>query len=231
MRRLRSLLLVIMLGTSASVRAEHRAEDAPQPLTPLSVPAIQDELRSYLRKELRGGVVLMAMGAPGIAIGGGLLAQDRALWRGFAYPLLIIGALEFAGGLLFSARTPRQLRQLEQGFASNPHVTREQELKRMGRIKLQFTMIEALEVSLLVGGVGLAAAGGAARNETLTGVGLGLALESAGLLVFDVFAAARAEHYRHSLERLQISAAPILAPSVSASPISLGTQLIVRGAF
>ncbi len=235
MLALRARILVILTFVTAFLLrfAEARAEPPAASVlaTPLSLPELQHEMHQYLHKEMRGGFVLMAMGAPAVALGGGLLAQDRALWRGFAYPVLIIGALEFAGGLLFSARTPRQVRQLERGFAEDPQATRATELRRMRRINLQFTLIEAIEVTLLAGGVGLAAVGGGTRNETLTGVGLGLALESAGLLVFDVFAGQRANQYHHSLERLQISAAPIVAPAVSQPPISMGTQLVLRGKF
>ena len=229
--RARILVVFTFVVTLFVSLAEVWAETPDLLATPLSLPELQDEMHQYLRKEMRGGFVLMAMGAPAVALGGGLLAQDRALWRGFAYPVLIIGALEFAGGLLFSARTPRQVRKLERDFAEAPIATRDAELRRMRRINLQFTLIEALEVTLLTGGIGLAAVGGVTRNETLTGVGLGLALESAGLLVFDVFAGQRATQYRHSLERLQVSAAPIVAPSVSQSPLSVGTQFVLRGSF
>ena len=61
-------------------------------------------------------------------------------------------------------------------------------------------LIEALELTLLVGGVAMAATGAGIRNQTLSGVGLGLALESGGLLIFDLYAGRRALRWTHSLE-------------------------------
>ena len=159
-------------------------------------------MHEYFGKELRGGLVLVGMGAPSVALGGGMLAQDRPLWRGFAFPTLIIGALELGGGILFAARTPKQVRVLDQGFAQNPQLTRDRELRRMRRVNTQFSLIEILEVSLHLGGIGMAAVGGGIRNETLTGIGLGLSVQSMGLLLFDIFAARRALRFTNSLERM-----------------------------
>lgn len=177
----------------------------PEPIAeaPMPLDELRSDMRRYFREEKRGGAVLMGMGAPGVAIGGGLLAQGSDTLRGVGYPLLVIGALELVGGLIFYTRTNRQVAKLDAGLTGDTWATRNLELKRIRRVNLQFTLIEALELTLLVGGVAMATAGAHTRNETLTGVGLGLSLESAGLLVFDLYAGRRALRWTRSLERFQ----------------------------
>lgn len=208
MKPTRKLLFCVAAAALQSAAGEARADEPLAPQAPISVDELRADMHRYLAEEKRGGAVLMGMGAPAVALGGGLLAQDQPLWRGFAYPVLIVGALEFFGGLLFYARTNRQRAQLDRGLTSQPLVTGRAELQRMRRINLQFALIEALEISLIVGGTAMAAAGGATRNDTLTGVGLGLAAEATGLLAFDLFAAHRAHRYTSSVERFQVSASP-----------------------
>lgn len=194
---------------------------ADEPEGSLSTEGLREELHRYFRAEKRGGAVLSGMGAPAVALGGGLLAQDRELWRGFAYPVLVIGALELIGGVIFYARTDRQVALLDRGLSTRPRGTRDAELGRMRRVNLQFSLLEGLEVTLLVGGVVLAAAGAAARSETTIGVGLGLSLQSAALLTFDLFAARRAHRYTDSLARLQLTAGPSLAPAGAAGGLTV----------
>jgi hypothetical protein len=75
----------------------------------------------------------------------------------------------------------------------------------MRRINVQFALIKGLEMVLLVGGVAMAAAGAGVREQTVSGVGLGLALQSAALLTFDLFAARRALRYTDSLTRFSMA--------------------------
>ena len=166
---------------------------------PLS--ALRGDMRDYFAREQRGGIVLMAMGAPAVALGASLLVDTPDLWKGMAYPLLILGGAEFIGGLIFAARAPAQVRALESGFSTQPLATQAGELKRMQRVNRQFFLIQIVEVALMAGGIAMSAAGGAIKNDALTGVGLGLAIEGSGLLLFDVFAAARAMRFHDSLRR------------------------------
>lgn len=229
MRTKRELLLGgILAAVLAGAEAAHADETQP-----LSTEELRADMHRYLSEEKRGGAVLMGMGAPAVAVGGGLLAQEQPLWRGFAYPVLIMGALEFCGGLLFYARTHRQRAALDRALTQQPAATGRAELARMRRINLQFSLIEALELTLIAGGTAMAAAGGAMRNETLMGVGLGLTVESLGLLAFDLFATRRAHRYTRSVERFQVSASPNLAPAGTGMKggATVSLSLLFSGAF
>ena len=65
----------------------------------------------------------------------------------------------------------------------------------------QLTNAQHNEVVLMAGGIVTAAVGSAYKQDTVTGVGLGLSTEAAGLLLFDIFAARRALRFTESLER------------------------------
>ena len=228
-------LLAAPLPTRANVPAratghppEPDASIAAQAPGPVPTDALRGELHRYLSEEKRGGLLLMAMGVPAMALGSGLLAQDRALGRGFAYPVLVVGALELLGGLVFYARTDRQRARLSAGLTARPRETIRAEQARMRRINLQFSLLEALELTLLVGGVAMAAAGAGTRQETVLGVGLGLSVQSAALLTFDLFAARRALRYTHALE---LTAGPSVAPGGAASGPSGGVSVALRGSF
>lgn len=201
-------------GPQASSQSAQQGPMLPEQTVPPAAPPMSElrrDLRSYFAAEQRGGLVLMAMGAPAVALGAGLLVDTPDRWRGLAYPLLILGGVEFIGGLLFAARTPGQVRTLEHGLATQPKVALAGEWKRMQRVHRQFLVLEIVEVLLMTGGLALAATGGATKTDTLTGVGIGLAIEGSGLLVFDVFAAARARRYSDSLGR-SLAAATASAP-------------------
>lgn len=152
----------------------------------------------------------MAMGAPAVALGAGLLVDSPDLLRGLSYPLLILGGVEFVGGLIFAARTPSQVRALNVGLSTRLPAALAAERARMRRVNRQFLLLQIVEVAVMSGGLALSVAGAASKNDTLTGVGLGLAIESTGLLIFDVFAAARAHRYTDSLQRDVTVAAPTM---------------------
>lgn len=193
--------IVAALTLSAPAQADETLPDAAAQTTPQPVAALQADMQQYFRAELRGGIVLVGMGAPAVAIGAGLLTQDSALWRGMAYPLLVIGGLELIGGLFFAARTPAQVRKLERGLATTPRVTQAAELARMRRVNRQFTAIEIFEVVLMAGGIVTAAVASAYKQDTVTGIGLGISAEATGLLLFDIFASRRALRFTESLQR------------------------------
>jgi hypothetical protein len=71
----------------------------------------------------------------------------------------------------------------------------------MRRVNRQFTAIEVFEVVLMAGGLVTAAVASAYKQDTLTGIGLGISTEATGLLLFDIFASRRALRFTESLER------------------------------
>lgn len=111
---------------------------------------------------------------------------------GHGLALLLFALLELGIGCGLAWRTPGQAAALVEGLDRTPAVTLAAERTRMATVERNFRIVKVVELALLALGAGLVLLGGRAA---LTGIGLGLVLEAALLLVFDVFAAARAADY------------------------------------
>jgi hypothetical protein len=163
---------------------------------------IQTAMHDYFAGELREGWVFAGFGAAGV--GGGALAAFAAkddFYRGAGWPVLAIGAIQLAAGVVLLFRTSRQIEERDRLLATAPRSFYELERPRMEKVRREFGLLEIGELGLTAVGVGLAALGGARRDHTIAGVGVGLAFESALMLAFDGRASMRADVYSGALER------------------------------
>jgi lipoprotein signal peptidase len=90
-------------------------------------------------------------------------------------------------------RTSNQVAALEQGLSTSPAATVSAESTRIAGVNRIFRIVKVVEVVLILGGLLLALL--LPQPRTWAAVGLGLMLEAAVLLVFDVFAHHRALVY------------------------------------
>ena len=75
----------------------------------------------------------------------------------------------------------------------------------MDGVQTQFTVLKLVELGMIAGGAGLAYYGYRRGWGRLQGAGLGIALEAAATLAFDVWASRRADRYRDRLGSLVIA--------------------------
>lgn len=140
-------------------------------------------------------------------LGLGLVAMATTLWlwrssgpfRAMAIPLALIGLVQLGIGVGLLARTDGQVATLRRQLAGSPGPARDQELGRMERVNRSFRVIELVEAVLIAGGVILALT---LRGRTAAAVGMGLLVQAAVMLVFDLFAEHRALVYTDWLRRL-----------------------------
>lgn len=162
--------------------------------------SISPELLSYFTAEKHGAALIAAIGAASVALAA-YLWLGRGSFRAMAWPLVLIGAAEIALGAGLLLRTDPQVRRLEEGFGSTPQAAVESERRRMTKVNRSFKVIQAVEVALLVVGLGLAF-GFRSRHPAWAAVGMGLVLQAAVTLVFDLFAEHRALVYTRWLVEL-----------------------------
>jgi hypothetical protein len=158
------------------------------------------ELLGYFTAEKHGAVLIGAFGI----ISAGFAAYlwfTHSPFRAMAWPLLIIGAGQLALGAGLLIRTDSQVARLQAGLRFSPQVTVQSELARMKRVNRSFKVIEAVEVLLLLAGLFLALALGS-RHLAWAAVGMGLLVQAAITLVFDLFAEHRALVYTRWLVAL-----------------------------
>jgi hypothetical protein len=150
----------------------------------------------------RNSVIPFAtMGAATVIGGGLLLATDSKVGQGAAWPLLTFGALEIVGGLIFALRGAPHMRHLDALLASDPQEFARVERLRVHRIRDRFQPILLIaEAAICVGGGAMATAGALSHRDTLTGVGIGLAIQGLALFLIDWAVLDRARAYATALD-------------------------------
>lgn len=166
----------------------------------------RDAMETYFAGEKRGGLALVGMGAAGLGSGAALLSLDSELAEGAAYPALVLGAAHLAAGIFVYVASDRRIdrfnREIDRDAAGFSRAERE----RMAGVRTQFLILKIVEVALVAGGTGAAIVGLSKDEDLIAGVGIGVAVEAAATLVFDIVADRRARHY---IDALGVSAAPV----------------------
>jgi hypothetical protein len=151
---------------------------------------------TYFSGEKRESLLFLAAGAVA------LLASLFLLWkgsplRGMAWPLSAVALIQLVVGGTVYARTDTQARGLHTQLQGEPRAYATAELPRMTTVRRSFTVYKTIEMALLT--AGLAGIYLFRDRQTLYAVSLGLALQAALMLAFDLAAERRADVY---LERI-----------------------------
>jgi len=158
---------------------------------------LADALTTYFDGEKSAGLVLVGVGAIA-CVWAVVVRRGVSDAAGMFWPVVVIGALQLAIGAGLAARTPSQVAGLRAQMASAPSEMLAAETQRMQKVQRSFVVIEVVELVLLVVGVALALGfKGTYRAE----VGMGLALQAAVMLVFDLLAERRGALYLAALLR------------------------------
>lgn len=166
--------------------------------------AMRDAMHTYFEGEKDGGISFMTVGALGLAAGGVLVAFDEPeVLRPAAYPMLGIGALQLAVGIIVYTRTDAQVAELDAQLESDPSAFAEAERARMAGVETSFIWLEVIEGVLIAGGLTTAVIGFVEDIPFAQGFGLSLAGEAAATLALDIWAAVRAADYVDALEGFQ----------------------------
>lgn len=189
---MRPLAMAAILGTIL-VTADARAEPAVEPM--------RAEMHTYFGGE---GAESWGFGAMGLlSLTGaslGLFAAKDDFFQGAAFPLAAVGLIQLGAGVVLGLRTHRQIAARDALLDKHDHSFWELETPRMKRVRFQFEVLEVVEIGLAMIGLGLAAYGGRAREQTVTGIGIGLAVEAGAMLALDNAASQRADRYARAID-------------------------------
>ena len=188
---MRSFVIACVLLVSTTARAE----------TPAEAKSI---MQDYLDGEKTGGYVLVGMGITGIAFGTFLVKAHCPIRRGLSYPLLAVGAMHVAAGVYIGIASDNRIDDFGKEIDRDGQAWTERERERMDGVHTQFTVLKLVEVGLIAGGAGLAYYGYRRGWGRLEGAGIGIAVEAALTLGFDLWASNRADNYRDKLGGLEI---------------------------
>jgi hypothetical protein len=155
----------------------------------------------YFKAEKNGALLTIAWAL--LATLAAWLAQAKGegpLFKGMAPPLLALALLQLAAGAVVFFRSDKQRAGLLSKLGNSPKLVRAEEQARMEKVMANFDKIKMAEQLLLLLGFAFLIGGVFfGLGEYMVGTGVGLSVQCAYSLVFDLFAAMRAGFYVHEL--------------------------------
>ena len=201
-----ALLLTLWLGAVHADAPVRPILEAPAASVPSRPPAPGEldvvtaervtRMERYLDAERAESRFFVGMGV--LTVGGGataLLASDRDFLHGASLPLMGVGLIQLVVGGSVWWRTEAQKAELRALLLSDPARYVSEETARMKRVNDNFVIYRWTELSLLGAGLATAGAGRALDKDFVTGLGVGLAFQSAVMLTLDFFAEQRGREY------------------------------------
>lgn len=151
-------------------------------------------IQSYFTSEKKAAFGSLAIGLVACTVGFTFfLGAMPPFYTGLAIPFVIIGIIQVFVGATVARRSDFQAFDLQKMLGNDPEEFMQLESPRMGKVMRNFVLIRRVEVAFIVSGIALIF-----LNLELVfsmGLGIGLCLQGAILLVFDYFAEKRAEKY------------------------------------
>ena len=158
-----------------------------------------NNMSSYFVAEKQESVIFIVVGLLAIGLSVWLWMNGHRL-KSMAYPLVVIALMQMVVGGLVYLRTDSQLSTLSAQMQVNPAAFKAEESTRMETVLNNFSIYKAVEMLLLIVGVGMIAF--LQRNDMAAGIGVGLVLQAAFTLTLDIFAEARGADYLSAVQSI-----------------------------
>ena len=123
-----------------------------------------------------------------------------SLYTGIAFPLLIIALIQLVVGSSIYFRSPKDTTRVENYISNDKTKINEVEIPRMNTVMKNFVLYRYVEIILILAGLFLIFF--FSGNEFVKGIGIGLNIQSALMLIFDFFAEKRGTEYLIYLKNL-----------------------------
>jgi hypothetical protein len=158
---------------------------------------MQDIVLTYFNGEKHAGMLLVAIGVVGVAAAV-LFFQPRWGLRSLGVTLGILALAEIALGAGLYLRTDSQVNGLLTQIKSDRPRFDSEERARMARVQRNFAVIEYVELAVILACAVIAIS--QKQRPVATGVALGLLINAAFLLAFDLIAERRGVIYLAAIE-------------------------------
>ncbi len=158
-----------------------------------------NHMNSYFSAEKQESLIFITVGLLAIGISVWLWMSGHRL-KSMAYPLVAIAVMQIVVGASVYLRTDVQLSTLSAQLNANPAALKAEETNRMQTVMKNFSIYKAVEMVLLIIGVGMIAF--LQRHDLAAGIGVGLVLQAAFTLTLDIFAEARGADYLSAIRSL-----------------------------
>lgn len=160
-----------------------------------------DPIQHYFNAERAESSLFIAMGllSAGLALFF-WFAMKKPLASGAAWPLLLIALIQVTVGTSVYLRSPKDIERVQRFAQSDRPLIGSEEIPRMHQVMRNFVLYRWIEISLIVVGILLVWAAG--PESFWRGVGIGLAVQAALMLMLDYFAEKRGGEYLAFLDGL-----------------------------
>lgn len=158
-----------------------------------------NHMSSYFTAEKQESLIFMAIGLVAIGISVWLWMNGHRL-KSMAWPLVAIALMQMVVGGTVYLRTDTQVSTLSAQLQANPAALKAEETTRMQTVMKNFSVYKAVEMLLLIVGVGMIAF--LQRHDMAAGIGVGLVLQAAVTLTLDIFAEARGAEYLTAIQAI-----------------------------
>ncbi|HEY8075707.1 MAG TPA: hypothetical protein VIF62_16390 [Labilithrix sp.] len=157
-------------------------------------------VRDYYDAEVKTSFLFVGFGA--VTAGGGAVAltEPGQFAHGLGWSSLVLGGLTAVGGAGYGVAAKLRGDHYEDLLARDPAAFKREEGDRIAGTNKRFWLYLGYELLETAAGVGIAAYGAAAKNDSLRGVGVGTAAQGIGLFVIDVPGAGRASRYQEQIK-------------------------------
>lgn len=160
-----------------------------------------NNMSSYFVAEKQESMIFIVVGLLAIGLSIWLWMNGHRL-KSMAYPLVVIALMQIVVGASVYVRTHSQLSTLSAQLQVNPAAFKAEESTRMETVMKNFSIYKAVEMLLLIVGVGMIAF--LQRYDMAAGIGIGLVLQAAFTLALDIFAEARGADYLSAVQSIPI---------------------------
>ena len=159
------------------------------------------EMTTYLEAEKLESLLFVAVGILAIALAIWLWTQGHRL-KTMAYPLVAVAVIQLVVGGTVYLRTDAQIAALSQQLTSAPAEFRAQESQRMEIVMKNFTVYRYIEMALLL--LAMVLLVWKRDSDALSGIAIGLLLQSGVMLTLDIFAETRGSDYIQAIRTMAI---------------------------
>jgi hypothetical protein len=203
--------LPFLLGLGIALTNSLASADGERP----SSDAISRDLHAYYGGERTSAYVVAVLGA--LSVGGGvaLVTRDSDFARGLGWPLLVLGALEGIGAVIYAFQVGGEIHHYETVLDRDPSAYRRDELAHIHGTSTRFVFYRLTELGLALGGIAAPSYGFAANVDTWKGIGIGVTSIALPFLLIDTINNGRATHYEGQLRSFD----PVVPERTAAVPV------------
>ncbi|MCB1141856.1 MAG: hypothetical protein H7A24_05605 [Leptospiraceae bacterium] len=173
-----------------------------------SDPAMKQTMETYYGSDKQTSMYMMGSGGVSTLSGAYFLTRDSDFQKGLAIPFIGLGLVQLGIGGTSYYYNESRVKEANGKLSSNPSDFRKSEMEKMEKLKQRNYYLRAAESILLLGGVYAAYSGSQNNDHYMNGMGTGLVIQSAMMLLYDYFADKRTDDYRSNLMGFSAWATP-----------------------